>query len=323
MFTGFFKNLLQILAFACFLSAGYLNLIKVPENHLGVLVETTGGIQKPLLPPGYHWNWTGFVPLKWEFYLINVNPPVTEVNFREPLHYSRFLEDPKSYDIHIDLNIKYHLSDKSVYYFWNYLNKKILENKMYIVERTKLLAELFLMDVYRKEEDIRKLNPLLRKYFEKNGKFQEDWNEIFKEEGIVLESYELKNLEIPEPAVYLDALKNMGPISEARREALSRKILAEADAYQRKLLNEVDLEKADNFIAIMKKYPDIIKYYQIEKINPKAKSVIMIDQNLNGRDAVEKEKNAAAKEVIKNKPQKPPEEETGQVGPIKKTEKKP
>lgn len=320
MITGFFKNLFQILALACVLTVLYLNVIIVPESHAGVLVEKTSGIQKPLLKPGYHWNWTGFVPFKWNLYNINLNPPVEKIHIKQPLRYGRYLEDADIFSINLHINIKYQLKEDSVYFFWNFLNKKIPDYKNYIHDRVRLMVELFLNESYRREEDVAYLNAFLRKYISNEGRFKQDWDAIFKDEYVELIQFEIAGIQIPEAAVYFENIKNIDKIFQARREATVKRLLAEASVYEKNLMDQAELEKTEKFGEIMKKYPDIIKYYQIEKLNPKANIFIVNDQIR--KDEIIKESIPKSTQETPAPPSSPPEEK-GKIEAINKPVKKP
>jgi hypothetical protein len=314
MISGFFKNLFQVVAFACVLTVLYLNVIIVPDSHVGLLVEKTRGLSKPLLKPGYHWNWTGFVPYKWNFYSIDLNPPVVNIHIRQPLRYGRYLEDADIFSINLNINVKYTLDEKSVLFFWNYLKNNVPEYNNYISDRVRLMVELFLNETYRREEDVAFLNAFFRKYISNEGRFKKDWNEIFKEEGVELTQYEITKLEIPEAAVYFENIKNIDKIFQARRDATVKRLLAEAGVYEKNLLDHAELEKTEKFIELMKKYPDIIKYYQIEKLNPKA-NIILLNDPTTLNEII---KNAVKQPDIKTTPPPAPPEEKGKIEAIKK-----
>jgi len=330
MISGFFKNLFQAIAFACLLTAVYFNIVVVPDNNLGLLVEKTAGLKTPLLKPGYHWNWTGFVPYKWNLYNIDLNPPVVNVRLKQPLRYGRYLEDAEIFSINLNINIKYNLSEKSVLFFWNYLKKNIPDYNNYISSRVRLMVELYLTEVYRREEDVAFLNVLLQKYISNEGRFKQDWEAIFKEEEVSLEQFEISKLEVPEAAVYLENLKNIDKIFQARREATVKRLLAEANVYEKNLIDQAELDKTEKFIEIMKKYPDIIKYYQIEKINPRANIILMNDPGNSGeivkdtlrqdqvKAQVQGEAQSDVKNDVKGKVAATPPEEKGKIEPIKK-----
>ncbi|MDH4199522.1 MAG: hypothetical protein OEV66_03990 [Spirochaetia bacterium] len=315
MISGFFKNLLQIFAFACLLTAGYLNIIVIPENHTGLLVDATRGLQQPFLKPGYHWNWTGFIPFKWSLYSIDMNPPVVDFHFIQPLHYGRYMEEPKDFSIDLKLNIKYGLSEQSLLFFWNYLHKNISDYPKYLNDHIKLIIEFFILENYKTENDVAGLNPLLRQYFLPGGKFEMDWKTAFNEEDITLDHFDLARLQTPEATIYFDKLKNIGQVFQTLREASAERILADADAYKKRLNNQIELEKTEQFIEIMKKYPDIIKYYQIEKINPQASSVILLNDRVNENEIVKNSIKPSPAPMEKTGKKEPPQEAPGHIHP--------
>jgi len=313
MISGFFRNLFQIIAFACFLAAIYLNIIIIPENNTGLLAEKTRGLKEPLLQPGYHWNWTGFVPYKWNLYKIDLQPPVTNIRIRQPLRYGRYLEDAEVFSINLNINVRYVLNEKSAIFFWNYLKGNVTDYNSYISDRVKLMVELFLNESYKREEDVAYLNALLRMYISNDGKFKQDWKEIFKDEEVELLQFEITKLEIPEAAIYLENIKNIDKIFQARREATVKRLMAEANIYDKNLQDQAELDKAEKFAEIMKKYPEIIQYYQIEKLNPKA-NITIINESMRSSEII---KNTIKKPVT-DAPQSPPAEEKGKIEAIKK-----
>ena len=135
-----------------------------------------------------------------------------------------------------------------------------------------------------------------------------------KDEDITLDQFDITHIEIPEAAIYLDKTRNIGQVFQTLREASAIKIIGEAEAYKTRLLNQVEVDKTEQFIEIMKKYPDILKYYQIEKINPAAKSVIIMNDRANENEIT---KNIVKQQMPADKPT-PPVEESGKIDAIKK-----
>jgi len=63
-----FKKFFQILFFASLALILYQNIISIPANHLGLLIDKTTGLQNEFLKPGYHWLTTSFVPGNGELF---------------------------------------------------------------------------------------------------------------------------------------------------------------------------------------------------------------------------------------------------------------
>ena len=170
-------------------------------------------------------------------------------------------------------------------------------------------------EFYEKENDI----PLLKKKFinyfllKKNEKstFEENWNSIFEKEKIILEQIELDKIYIPNYEIYKLQTNNVQQISQARRKALTNRIIAESINFKRKLKNKAEIDKSIKYSDLIRANPKLIDYLKIEKLNKKAKIIIVTDPHysqsfINSNDS-------SNKSIKKN--------EEGYVAPIKPIER--
>ena len=281
MINKIFQNFFRILAIAAFGTVGYLNVIVVPTGHTVLLVDQTDGVQKPYLKPGYHWNWTGFVPQKWKLYTIDMAPPPLSVKLVHYLPYTEYLKQPEKYAYHINIKIQFKLSDKSLDYFWHLLDDNINNYTKNIEEILKLHLQTVMLNGLKTETTINGTNIFLRTYFIQNRGVETAWNDIFPKQKLDLIRYEVLRLDSPDQDRYENQIKDIDRILEAEKNSVIHNITAQSRLLETSLKNQADLDKAQKFSKMIRNNPAILEYYKIEKINPEAQ-IYVVPQNFYG-----------------------------------------
>lgn len=302
------RYLLYALTVSSFATAAYLNIYEVPVGSHGLVLEKTAGLQKPLLQPGRHWMWSGFIPEKWKFIIVDADPAALEIQFKKPLSYTRHLKNRELFNIKLSAQVKYRLSEKSIYFFYEYFDGDFDKIKEYINQRVALILEIKFLDSYQNIQDLPGLSAAFRSYFIEETGFANDWKKIFEPAGIELTRHELITIDVPELELYRKHLQYSDAYLNAQREAEINNILATAHAYKIRVTGQAELEKAENFAQLLRKYPELIKYYRIEKYS-KGSKVIVVDSDATASGIARETASSSANEKISP-------EETGRLAPL-------
>ncbi|MES0491357.1 MAG: hypothetical protein ABUK01_15290 [Leptospirales bacterium] len=281
MINKIFQNFFRILAIAAFATVGMLNIIVAPAGSVILLVDKTSGLQKPYLKPGYHWNWTGFVPKKWKLYTLDMAPPPVTVSYVYYLPYSEYLTEPEKYAYHISIKVQFELTDSSIDFFWRLFDEDINRYTKHIEEILKLHLQTVMLDGLNSGNSIDETDAYLRTYFIQNRGVETSWNDIFPGLNLKFVRYEVIQLESPDKERYANQVKDINLIIQAEKDSVIQNIVTQSRLFETNLLNQADIDKAEKFSQLIKDNPAILEYYKIEKINPQA-TIYITPQDLYG-----------------------------------------
>jgi len=315
MIARLIKRFFQFLVIAIFFTIIYSNIIIIPKRGIGILKDKVDGYQKPILQSGYHWVWTMFVPGKYKLIQLNTSSQALNFSYKNKLKFTDYLNLSENYNVEISLRLRYKIQKKTIFQLLSKFNDNLNDITPFINKKLQYLMDSKFSEFYEKENDI----PLLKKKFinyfllKKNEKstFEENWNSIFEKEKIILEQIELDKIYIPNYEIYKLQTNNVQQISQARRKALTNRIIAESINFKRKLKNKAEIDKSIKYSDLIRANPKLIDYLKIEKLNKKAKIIIVTDPHysqsfINSNDS-------SNKSIKKN--------EEGYVAPIKPIER--
>ena len=320
-----FKKFFQILFFASLALILYQNIISIPANHLGLLIDKTTGLQNEFLKPGYHWLTTSFVPGKWRIIPFKIKSDSTHIVINRPLQFNNLIDATGKMNIEIELMLRYELTESSIRYFWTEWDYDYKRIHTHIRDKVKNLLLYRLTELYQNKNDLLSLQIKLQKYFEPNGNFQKEWNETFEAEGVLLTRFDPLRISIPDYDEYELLTSNITKLVNSYQNSMMTELDARVALKNRELTDQADIEKAEKFMHLIEKNPDIIKYYQIEKLNPKASVIIngisndnIVQQNL---PAPAPQQSSAPLKTTPPKSEKPAiaPEERGKAPPIGKS----
>ena len=289
MIFSLIQNFFKGLALASILTIPYFNIFVVPDSQIGILKEKIQGFEKKPLLPGYHWVWTGFVPEKWDFFLIDTFPKVIQVDFKKGLTYTDYLDLSDIYRFQINLKIRYKVQKEGIYHLLEILENDISKLSNFITKRIQILLEFKYFEFYKSDSDIPLLKAKFQNYFSlgrKKGLFYEDFQKIFKKEKLKLEYWEILKLYVPDKSMYQAQIQSLDLIFQAQRSALVSKIHTESKIFEKRLFNNVEIEKARKMSDVLSQNSQVLEYLSIEKLNPYAK--IIISNKSNDRNEYER-----------------------------------
>ena len=307
----------------------YMNIIVIPEQHIGLLDEKTKGLASHPLEPGYHWIWTGFVPLKWKLHLIDISPSSLNIAYRAPLKYSEYLELPNIFDFQLELRLSYSIDKTKILALRSSLDKSDGELLKYIEERIYTILELKYFEIYRTETDIPLIKPRITNYLQQpegggGASFRSDFKKLFESSGIILNHLDIVKIYVPDYQLYRVQLRNIPSLAEARRQLILKNIDAKAEIFAVRLKNKLELEKTKEILQLIAQEPRILEYLKYQELNSKTK-VIQIESHgkmnqlynrypLQSKTGKEESQNQIPLEGFAEN--KEGEEETGYLSPI-------
>ena len=150
------------------LSFIHLNIVAIPNAHVGLLKEKTRGWDKIYLTQGYHWIWTYFIPLKWKLHLLDLEPPVMRVKFQSPLKYSRYLQLSDVFDVLVEMEIQYKIDTNKIRSLLQSLDEEVDQLSNYVKEKITLLLELKYLEYYSSDRDIPLIKAKMSNYIKIN-----------------------------------------------------------------------------------------------------------------------------------------------------------
>lgn len=271
---------LQALAIALILAVVYLNIYTVPFGYYGLLKEAVLGFELPALKPGRHWLWTGFVPEKWELYLLPINPPPWEFELNHNLRYSEFLGLGKSGEIYLRLRLYVKLPEEALEEWLKLTGNEPHKFLEFAKSRLMILLKSKIYEWYQKEEDLRNLEMKIRNYFfyTENSPFLKDFQEIMLENQkllLKLERFDFLELKIPDYGLYEKQSRNLEEIDTFRRLALREKLLAEVRVLEKQLKDKAEREHLEKLAELFNKYPALQSYLRNQNLLEKGIKIIL------------------------------------------------
>ena len=274
MLSAFLKFIFNLLAVSSLLTFIYFQFITVPAGYLGFLKSRSDGWQQQALQAGWHWRPLAFLPDQYEVFLVEKNPPPLDVNFKKGLQYTDYLGLSDVFRLQLKLRLHYTISEEAAFYLLTQIDDDVNSWPMIIKSRLESQLDKKFNEFYTSNRAINNLEANYDEYFRADGAFASDWQTIFSEEKLNLTRWRLLKNYAPDAALYLAQTQNINQVFTARRQAVIARIAAQSKAYEKNVLNKTELDKAENFSKLIKQNKDLLKYYSIEKMNPRAKVII-------------------------------------------------
>ena len=282
MIGDFFRRAFQILALTSIVTVLYLDLLTVPPGHLTFLQSqvTAGGLENRGFFPyeqGTTFVPTLFVPYRWRKYQLEIQNKVQEVKIRLPLKYSAYLRLNDLFYVSMKLKIEGEISPGEAFAALKALQLKPTERDKFIEEQIQFLAAEYFIDVNNDEKNLEKTKAQLTGFFANSNlvELQKRLDTQLRGSWYKLKSIELRDIYVPDSQIYAAQTKNLDQVAAADRRALLAQIEKEADLALDRKRNHEDISKAERMGAIIAENPDILEYYKIEKVAPRAGSVIL------------------------------------------------
>ncbi len=295
MFGDFFRRSFQILTLAAVSTVIYQNVLLVPGGHVTFLQAqySDSGIEGTGFHPynaGFSFVPSLFVPGRFRRYDLQVSPRVQEVKLKLPLRYSAYLRMSDLFYVQARLRIEAEINRNDAFTALKALEYRPTERDKFIEEQLQFLAGEYFLDVAGDERALGTVKARLAQFFNNTNltEIQARLDRQLKGNWLKLKTVDLRELYVPDNELYAAQTRNLGEVAAADRRALLTQIEREAELALERKRNLEELGKAEKMSALIAENPDIIEYYKIEKIAPRAGQVIL-DASGRGSSAIKGE----------------------------------
>lgn len=248
----------------------------MPAGHWGILYERSGKTIEKVYPPGRHWLLTGFMPGKWQFVHIKKSEVAYQFEAKYDLPYTEILNLGDDFRISLNLRLSFEIGSNAVLTVIPYLPQ---DNNIeyFIRERIYIIFERKISEFMRTNADMPLLKNRLTAYIT-TGTLLEDLKESFKVNGketVQFQSVLIRNIKVPDRALYEQYTGNLNEVINARRKVLLEEILSGAKLAEIDKKNKLEVDKTRLLGRMAKENPAVTEIYRIEKTNPSANTVII------------------------------------------------
>lgn len=286
MLGDFFRRSFQILAIAAVGTVIYLDILTVPAGN-AVFLEPQGAAAtgERVYPPGVYFMPTLFVPGRWRKYQVETGSRVQDIRIRLPLRYSAYLRLNDLFYVQIHLKVEGEIQANEAWVALKALQFRPVDRDKFIEEHLQFLAAEYFIDANTDETRLEKLKAELTQFFANSNlvELQKRLNTILRGTWYKLNRIELRALYVPDSQIYAAQTRNLGEVAAADRRALITQIEKEADLALERKRNLEDITKAEKMSALIAENPDLLEYYKIDKIAPRAGSVVLDASGNRGR----------------------------------------
>jgi len=320
LFTDFFRRLLQVFTIGLIATVLYLNILNVPRGHVVFLdksgSESSGDLVQ--FESGTHFVPTLFVPGRWRRFSLDRGVHLQDIHLKLPLKYSAYLRLSDYFYIKLRLKIEGEIPPAQARVALAALGARPLDRDKIVEEEILYLASEFLLEKKIDEQNLDLIKTELGRFFAASNlaNLQGRLNIQLKIPWYTLRRAELKEIHVPETQVYLAQTRNLGEVAATDRRSLLKQIEKDSDLALERKRNLEDLSKAEKMSALLAENPDLLEYYKIEKIAPRAGSVIL-DASSRGRKAeliINPTQSKDQKRGIDGKGEKDGDEAGGEIG---------
>lgn len=282
MFGDFFRRAFQILTLAAVSTVIYQNVMLVPGGHATFLqaqysdsgIEGTGFQQ---YNTGLAFVPTLFVPSRFRRYDLQVSPRVQEIKLRLPLRFSAYLRMSDLFYVQVRLRVETEIQRADAFSALKALEYRPTEREKFIEEQLQFLTAEYFLDIVGDERALATVKARLTQFFASTNlaEIQSRLDRQLKGNWLKLKTIDLREIYVPDNELYAAQTRNLAEVAAADRRALLTQIERDAELALERKRNLEELNKTEKMSALISENPDIIEYYKIEKIAPRAGQVIL------------------------------------------------
>jgi hypothetical protein len=269
--------ILLILAGGTILFFGWVN---IKPGYFGIAHSTlTGTVPYPLESGKIHWFWQKLVPKSFHLYEVDNQPRSLSIESSYPLPGSEQIQEFGTFDLVVDTDLQYrldfetasslielglfdgftaHLEGEVTAQVGEEVSSFMLES---MIRHSQYKTPVSYDSLDRLKESIRRR---IRDIVQHYGLADADWEVAFKE--------------IPQLDLYNDALNryfaHIESVYRYKEEELDREKIYLARAKE----NDLEIDRWQKYGELIRKYPELLKYFYIEKFSGQA-DVLVLPQN--------------------------------------------
>ncbi len=288
-----FRRAFQLLTVAAVSTVIYQNILLVPGGHAAFLQAqySDSGIEGS----GFHQFGAGisfvptlFVPGRWRRYDLQVAAQVQDIRLKLPLRFSAYLRMSDLFYVQGRLRLEGEIQRSEAFAALKALEYRPTEREKFIEEQLQFLAAEYFLEIAADDRALATAKIRLAQFFTNANlaEIQKRLDRQLKGSWFKIRSVELRDLYVPDNELYAAQTRNLGEVAAADRRALLTQIEREADLSLERKRNLEELNKAEKMGALISENPDLLEYYKIEKIAPRAGQVIL-DASGRGRAGID------------------------------------
>lgn len=277
------RFLFQVALFGLLLSIAYLNFFRVPPHYVGILEQTDAETEPKVLPPGRHWNSTGFVPDRWKLTLFPENNLSRKINLKLPLRYAEYLQLSDQFYVNISFNVKYHVNRSNVLSLYSVTGRNPDNLGNYVEEKVRLLVEQKYYEIYTESRDIPRIKAEMTAWFTGFSQIPEEsfstaFTQAFIVKGkqlLVPDQTDISSLHVPDQGLYEQQLSALPALQKAKQDLVISKMTAELHQSEEEKALKVEIERAKKYAELIRSHPEVLSFLRIDRLSPQA-SVIYL-----------------------------------------------
>ncbi len=265
-------------------AGAYFGWVNVPPGSFGVAHSTlTGTVGYPLESGTFHWFWQKLLPRNFQVYLVSREPRTVEVRAGQALPGGDQLRQYGTFEIEAQASLRYALGYEAARYLieqdmFDGFHRRLTGNiasqlqdtvSSFITENLARSARAGEEAGYDQLERLRRLLESAIGETARSYRLQETTVRVSFPQVPQLAAY---NRAVSAYFDYLDALA-MQEQERLEREAEKQVRIGEVD---------VEIEKWKRYGELLDRYPDLLKYFYIQKLSEQAQVVVIPEDQYTG-----------------------------------------
>jgi hypothetical protein len=264
-------------------AAAYYGWVNVPAGSFGVAHSTlTGTIPYPLESGNFYWFWQKLIPRSFELYLFSREPRNLQFQVDQELPGGALLERFGSFRIEAAVSLRYALDFESALVL---MERDMAQNHERALTR-RIQSSL--------EEEISSFVVENLARLAENGGGAGEYLGMFRNElqGAVLRTtdrYQLREAEVtvnfrelPQLGVYRQAVRAYFEYLDTLVQQQQARLRLEAEQQARLAEAESEIERWEMYGRLLEQYPDLLKYFYIEKLADNIRVVLLPENQQTG-----------------------------------------
>jgi len=289
----------------------YFGWVNIPDGSFGIThSKITGTIDYPLSSDKFYWFWQKLIPKSFSIYTIKNKPYTFNIKSSKPLPGSDNLKEFGNFNLELSIDVKFEVdfnvaktllkegitNDFDVF-FKNRVSPQtdeiisnfILENiKKYSINKQELSYDLL---------DNLKLE--IKSVIEENS------NRYNMKDTEISIDY----IRIPQLDMYSKAIEKYFRYLEISYSLKEEELKKESEYKQKMMEDNVEIEKLKKYGELISQYPDMLKYFYIQKFGEKAEVIVLPQDEKTGFPRMfEKEKESIPQNGVPEQKIMPEEE---------------
>lgn len=262
----------------------YFGWVKIEPGTFGIAHSTiTGTFEFPLESGNLYWFWQKLVPKTFHVYPISKEPYRIEFETSTALPKSEDLTDFGKFILTVNIKVQYKLNFESA--------KELFNNGLLINFQTLFNDELISLAEERTSAFI--VEGMTRYTYSARTfdytvlddmKTELETNILRHSAKYKLEDVTLSiiYIQIPQIDIYVEALKKYYLFMENLYSLKEEELVKESDLQKKRQEEDLELYRLEKYGELISQYPDLLKYFYIQKFGEKAEVLVLPHDEITG-----------------------------------------